>query len=68
MTLLTQKDRADRDLAVEWARFPIGGLKVEDVDAGSHLEFVYGPAVPEVARRLEACLDDAAPGDAGAGR
>ncbi|MGI5422217.1 condensation domain-containing protein [Actinomadura luteofluorescens] len=68
VTLLTQKDRADRDLAVEWARFPIGGLKVEDIDAGSHLEFVYGPAVPEVARRLEACLDDAAPGDAGAGR
>ncbi|NDU72006.1 hypothetical protein GWI34_05120 [Actinomadura sp. DSM 109109] len=68
VTLLTQKGRADRDLPAEWARFPIGGLRVEEIDAGSHMEFVYGPAVPEVARRLEACLDEADPGDAGAAR
>ena len=68
VTLLTQRDRTDRDLPAEWARFPIGGLKVEEIDAGSHMEFVYGPAVAEVARRLEACLDEPAHGDPGADR
>ena len=59
VTLFTTPRTPERDLAEAWHGLPIGGLRVRRIDTGSHLGFSVGPAVPEVARILAECLDEA---------